>query len=50
MNPLGDLVAVLLSAGEGPQNEQLEGPLEKLSRFVLCSHKQFRVVSPKHIM
>ena len=40
VNPLGNLVTVLLAAGDRPENQQLEGPLQQVGGFRLCSHKQ----------
>ena len=46
VNPVGDLVAVLLAGGEGPQNQQLQRALEEVRRLVrVRSHNHLRVPS-----
>jgi hypothetical protein len=44
VDPLRDLVAVLLAFGERPQDEELEGALQQVGGLV-CSHKYLRAGS-----
>jgi hypothetical protein len=51
MDPLGDLVAVLLAERERPEDQELEGALEQIGgRADVLSHIGLREVSPERVM
>ncbi len=51
VNPLDDLVSVLLAGGEGAENQELQRALQQIGRLVwIYSHKPLRAQCPlKHL-